>query len=232
MHQHHRAGRARHHLGGERIEGQRGDVVDHRRAGRQARLHHRGLARIERDRRPGRGERPDHRLHPLGLVAFPDRLSAGPRRFPADVDQRRAGGGHLMARRDRRQRIFEQPAFGKAVRSDVDDSSDLRLIEPDHPLAEFERCARAGQPLPLDSLLLAQPRFDPLDGNQFAAVGADPLDQREPQQPPRQPRDLAVMAERRIDEPGRPKIGICHQHLVIPAEAGIQLFLRHRVGRK
>ena len=36
-----------------------------------------------------------------------------------------------------------------------------------------------------------------------AAVAVDQLDRGEPVQPARQPRDLAVMAERRIDEAGR-----------------------------
>ena len=77
-------------------------------------------------------------------------------------------------------------------------------LEPDRPLADAQRRARCGQPLPQ----IGSSRFvDPADRNEplrraLAALALDDLDCREPANPAGEPRDLPVEAERRVDEAG------------------------------
>ena len=64
----------------------------------------------------------------------------------------------------------------------------------------------AVMPRPVGRHRLVEARLDPFDRDHFAVetrrlpVDPDQLDQAEPVQPAGQPRDLAVMAERGIDE--------------------------------
>ena len=100
------------------------------------------------------------------------------------------------------------PAVGEAVGRDVDDAHHLRLVEPDRARAELQRRPRAGQRRPVRRHGVVEPALDPFDRHQFArdpptAFDAQQFDAREPVQPARKPRDLAVMPERRIDEAGR-----------------------------
>ena len=90
VHQHDRHRRGRDHAGRAVVVGQRRDVVDHSRAGLDRRRHDVGLARVDRHRRSAARKLADHRRDPLDLVAFPDDACAGPGRFAADVDDRRA----------------------------------------------------------------------------------------------------------------------------------------------
>ncbi len=96
-------------------------------------------------------------------------------------------------------------AVGETVGRGVDDAHHLRLVEADRPLAQHQRRARRGQPRPVRRhrprrTALRSPRPAPVRAR---AVAVDQFDRGEPVEPARQPRDLAVMAERGIDEAGR-----------------------------
>jgi len=225
MHQHDRAARRRDDLDRARIPGQRRHVVDEARASGQRRLHHLRLSGVDRDGGAAAGEPTHDRFDPGDLVALPERLRAGAGRFAADVDQRRARRGHRIAGLDRRLDIVAPAVAGEAVRRHVQDAGDLRLIEPDHPLAEPERRARRREVRPGVPRTLTQriqPRLETFDRHKLHAVVADDLDSREPQQPTGQPRDLAVMPERRIDEAGGTKMDpIAHKPLLpLPPRSG------------
>ena len=77
-------------LGRAVVIGQRGDIVDHPRAGLQRCRHDVSLARVGRNRGSARRELADDGRDARDLVAFPHRFGARPRRFAADVDDRRA----------------------------------------------------------------------------------------------------------------------------------------------
>ena len=87
---------------------------------------------------------------------------------------------------------------------------DLRLVEPDRPLAERQRRARArsSRAQCRRSPRRAAPRSPrPAPArSRPPPPSTDQLDRGEPAQPAGQPRDLAVMAERRIDEGGGAEI--------------------------
>ena len=104
--------------------------------------------------------------------------------------------------------VGELAAVGEAVGRGVDDAHDLRLVEADGALAELQRRARRGQRGPLRGHVIVEAVFDALDRHQLGrgsamAIDRDQLDGGEPVQPAGEPRDLAVMAEGRIDEAGR-----------------------------
>ena len=65
----------------------------------------------------------------------PKQSRARPGRFAAAVDHRRAAP-HIMPGLNRGFRIRKLPAVGEAVRRNIEDADDLRLIEPDDALAE------------------------------------------------------------------------------------------------
>ena len=71
MHQDHRATGAGSDLQAARIMFQRADIVDDMGTGGQRRLHHRGLARVDRHGDAGRGELLDHRHDAGDLIALP-----------------------------------------------------------------------------------------------------------------------------------------------------------------
>ena len=150
MHQHHRHARRGDHFGRARIVGQRRHVVDQPRAGPERRRHHVRLARVDRHRRAAAGELADDRHDALDLVAFPHRLRAGPGRFAADIDDRRAFARPCRAPASAAAAASAKlPAVGEAVGRRVEDAHHLRLVEPDGALAQLQRRPRRGQRLPL-----------------------------------------------------------------------------------
>ena len=101
------------------------------------------------------------------------------------------------------------PPSEKLSGVDVDDAHDLRLIEADGSLAELQRRPRAGQRLPLRGHVVVEAALEAFDRHQLGRPAVpfdrDQLDRGEPVEPAGEPRDLAVMTERRIDEGGRAK---------------------------
>ena len=78
----------------------------------------------------------------------------------------------------------------------------------DPALAEVERGARGGQRQPLPGHVVVEAVLDAFDRHQLGrhaavAVDLEQLDRGKPVQAAGEPRDLAVMAKRRIDEAGR-----------------------------
>ena len=159
-----------------RIVPQRRDVVDQVCSRGERRLHHLGPARVDADRRAHRRAVLDRGNRTLDLVAFPHRGRAGPGAFPADVDNRRPGLVHRRGVRPGFLGIVEElAAVGEAVGRDVENAHDLRLVEPDRPLAQLQRRVRRGEsgPLPpgLGPELVGQPLEHPVDargGHQLA----------------------------------------------------------------
>jgi hypothetical protein len=141
VHQHHGAACGGDHARRALVEGQCRDIVDHRGAGAERRFHHGRLARVDRDRGAGPGKLLDHRQHALYLVSFPDRARARAGGFAADVDDRRARRRHGMAGLCGGRSVLVPAAIREAVRGDVENGRDLRLIETDHPLADLQRRA-------------------------------------------------------------------------------------------
>ncbi len=72
------------------IEAQCRDIVDDSRTGGERRFHYAGLARVDRDSGAALRQSGDDGLSAGNLVAFPNRVGIGPRRFAADIDQCRA----------------------------------------------------------------------------------------------------------------------------------------------
>ena len=105
-------GAQRRHL---RVAAQRGDVVDDRGPGVERRLGDRGLRGVDRDRRPDAGQ---PATTGTTRAAPPRRDLRGPRpgRLPADVEDVRPVRRQLLAVRDRRLRIEEQPPVARTSR--------------------------------------------------------------------------------------------------------------------
>ena len=148
---------------------------------------------------------PDHRHHAFHLVAFPDQAGARARRFSADIDDRGALSGHVRACRGSRLRVGELPAVGEAVGGGVDDAHHLGLVEPDRAFTELQRRPRRRQRLPLERHVITEALLDTLNRDQLGGAAAavldlQQLDRGEPVQAPGKARDLAIMAERRVDE--------------------------------
>ena len=81
---------------------------------------------------------------------------------------------------------------------------------PNGAVAQLQRCARCGDRVPLRGKVVVEAALDAFYREKFGrdpplSVNADQLDSREPVQPARKPRDLFVMAERRIDKTGGPE---------------------------
>ena len=195
----------RYNFGGAGIESQGGDVIDQAGAGLKRRRHYFAFAGVDRDGRAARREAFDDRAHAFDFVLRPDLLRSGPSRLSADVQNGGALAGHPHAGFHRRGRIFEPATVGEAVRSDVEDAHDLRLVEPDNSVTELQRRARAGQSFPLRRQSVIEAALDPFDRDELSgdtAIVLDPqeLGQAEEVQPAGEPRDLPVMAKRGVDE--------------------------------
>jgi hypothetical protein len=117
-------------------------------------------------------------------------------------------------------------AVRKAVGRDVEDAHHLRLVEPQHPLAELERRARRRDRAAI--AWRARLRGDRRRRKGPLRTRRRPSDLRSAHrprtsQPARQPRDLAVAPDRRVDELDRAgrggKITGPSYHLVTPAKA-------------
>src|SRR5439155_7069667 len=135
----------------------------------------------------------------------PDRAGTGPGRFPTDIDDCSALGGHNCSGLGSFSGIGELAAIREAVWRSVDDSHHLRLVEPDGSLPELQRRPPRGQRLPLPGQVIVETAFDPLHRHELSrdppvVVDADHLEGTKPGEPSGETRDLAVMAERRIDE--------------------------------
>ena len=178
------------------------------RASGQRSLHHGGFAAIDRYRRARPGQALDDRLDARNLIAFPDHRCAGPRGFAANVDKGSAMARHVHTRSGCRLGIVDEPPpIREAVRRDVEDAHDVRLIEAQHTLAHRQRGARAGQ-IPPDRggavFLVCSQRVNGRRHrrrvDQAAGPVLDPLNLREPQHGARQPLGPAVMALRTFNE--------------------------------
>ena len=85
------------------------DVVDEASAEPRRLARHRRLAGVNGDRRIEVGQRLEHRNHPPELFGLRNRKVAGPCRFAADVDDRRALCDHRSGARDRGGRLEMAP---------------------------------------------------------------------------------------------------------------------------
>ncbi len=143
VHERDRTAGRRNHLERARIVRESGHIVDDMRARRQCGLHDGRLARVGRDDDAALREALDDGHDAGDLVAFPDRLRAGPRGLAADIDDGDAGDLHGEARIGRLVRIADQLAtVREAVRRHVEDAHDLWAIEAQHPFAQLQRGAR------------------------------------------------------------------------------------------
>ena len=120
--------------------GERRDIVDHRRARRDRRAHHRRLARVDGDDDALAGKRRDERDHPRELLVLGDRRRARPRRFAADVDDVGAVVLHRPRVRERTRRIDIPAAVGERIGRDVEHAHHERP-------REVERVAAAAKPI-------------------------------------------------------------------------------------
>ena len=141
VHQHHRAAGARDDLHRAVVVAQRRNIVDDAGTRGERRLHHRGLARVDRYRDTALRQRGDDALDAPDLVAFPDERRAWARRFAADVDDRGACRRHGETGIGRGGGIDMLAAVGKAVGGDVEDADDLRLVQPHRAFAERQHGA-------------------------------------------------------------------------------------------
>ena len=99
------------------------DVIDHRGAEACGGPRHRRLRGVDREGHVEFArERLDHRRNPPQFLLGADRRMAGPSRFAADVDDRRALGRERLRMRDRDARVEMAPAVGKRIRRDVDNA--------------------------------------------------------------------------------------------------------------
>ena len=78
-----------------------------------------------------RGERRDDRQHAAAFLLEVDGAGAGPRRFPADVEDVGALGLEPQGMRDRGVGGGVAAAVGETVGRDVDDAHDARPVERD-----------------------------------------------------------------------------------------------------
>ena len=108
--------------------------------------------------------------------------------------------------------VGELAAVGEAVGRDVEDAHDLRLVEPDGAVAQAAAAAAARsaapKPLALGGIVVDASRSAARPGRSSVETRREPshcdqLDRGEPVQAAGKPRDLAVMAERGIDETRR-----------------------------
>ena len=212
VHQHDRAAGLGDHLGRARIPGQRRDVVDHAPRRRRAPPPSPPPCAC-RSRPPCRPRR----------AARPPAAPAPSRRLPRPAS-RRAGSIR------RRRRSIAAPAAAmscpaaiaasaSAKRPPSEKLSGVTLRMPTtcgwssritrSPSVQRRRAARSSF-AQTARLGLAEPRLDPLDRHQLGAVRRRTISTAENQlQPAGQPRDLAVMPERRVDEAGRAEIELC-----------------------
>ena len=209
MHQDDRHACFRHHPRRPFVPGQSGDVVDQRRAGAERGFHHACLAGVDRHRGAARAERGDQRQHPLDLVAFPHRLGAGPGAFAADVEHRSA----CLTGRETLVDAGSDPSIRKTVGGRIEDRHHLRMVEPDGARAQLQRRTRGSQCGPSGGADVVRETVLNLRNRhqrgRDSPVTADRqhFDRAKPLHRPRQPSDLPVIAERRVDESGRAKDG-------------------------
>ena len=234
VHQHDRAARLRHHFERAIVPQQGRDIVDDCRARAQRRLHHRGLARVDRDERAAAREPFDHGEDAANLVAFPHGGGTRPRRFAADIDHRRPRRRKRdPGTRGRRRIVVQRAAVGETVGRDVEDARDARLIEAQRAFAQHQwrarRCDRGVQP---GRALVGQQRIEIGDRDGATAVVLDHFIGREPQHPACQPRDLTVAPDGGIDELDRAEVERGHRSFLYrsPAEAGAQSRNANRVA--
>ena len=234
VHQHDRAADLRHHLQRAIIPQQGRDVVNDRRPRRQRGLHHRGLARVDRDERAAAREPFDHGDDAANLVAFPHGGGTRPRRFAADIDQRCTGRRQHHAGTGGRSRIVVQrAAVGEAVGRDVEDARDARLVEAQRALAQHQRCARRGdRGVELGRALVREQRVEIGDRDGAAAIVLDHFIGGEPEHPAGEPRNLSVAPDGGVDELDRAEVERGHRSFLYrsPAEAGAQSRNANRVA--
>ncbi len=143
VHQDYRApavARALHAVGGM---GQGGDIVDQRGACGRRRGHGSWIAGVDRHRMAGRRETANHRQYTVLFLRRGGRFGAGPGRFAADVDDRRAGAGHRPGMGDCCIRGAECAAVGKTIRRHIDDAHQFGRVEGN----PAEGCAGRSQSL-------------------------------------------------------------------------------------
>ena len=94
------------------------DIVDDTGAEPRRLARNRRLGCVDRDRRVKlRAERLERRNHAGKLLGLGNRNMAGPGRFAADIDDRRAFGDHRFGAGDRGPRAGMAPAVGERVRA-------------------------------------------------------------------------------------------------------------------
>ena len=204
VHQDDGAGRLGHHLQRAVVPQQRGDIVDDARAGGERGFHHGSFPRVDRHQRAAACQPLDDGGGAGDLVAFPDGGGTGTGGLAAQVDDGRAQRRHCHAAIGGGGRIADMlAAIGEAVRRDVQDRSDLRLVEAQRARPHDPGAAGGGEGgvERLGAGGAAQFLREPCDGYD-AAIGAfADLIGGEPLHSACEPRDAAVFqTDRGVDE--------------------------------
>ncbi len=94
-----------------------------------------GVHRVDAHRDSLRDKIFDDRHHAIGFDARIDAFGAGPGRFAADVDDRRAVGDEAQAVFDGAVTVEKQASVGEGVGRDVDDAHHLNAHSGRNPMA-------------------------------------------------------------------------------------------------